>query len=274
MGTSLGALPPAGEVHGGFRRLIAARPGERLAALSAGQRAPRPHRYDSHPPIAERIALIEKLPSDHRNDASGEEPAALTLLRDPDRLFAELEALTLPRGADQLRRMSWDELAMARAVADAEGWSQPLRLAVARALRAAAEGTDGTAVSRGATDQAEAEAELPDLDGVLDAFDRGLLWMEVAKRMPRPPQTYRLTGQSARNFIRPRIFDGLAGLVHLRLAATGQATPDIAWSGQPGLALPAVWEKGMDDALDAATADAPDTAPLRALLGGSPSASA
>jgi hypothetical protein len=63
---------------------------------------------------------------------------------------------------------------------------------VAGALRAAAEGPDGTAVSRGATDQAAAEAELPDLD----------------------------------------------------------------------------------DALDAATADAPDTAPLRALLGGSPSASA
>jgi Zn-dependent protease with chaperone function len=274
MGTSLDALPPVGEIHGGFRRLIAARPGERLTALSAGQRAPRPHRYDSHPPMAERIALIEKLPADDRKDASADEPAALTLLRDPDRLFAELEARTLPPGADQLRRMSWDDLVMARAVADAESWSQPLRLAVARALRAAAEGTDGTAVSRGATDQVAAETELPGLDDVLDTFDRGLLWMEVAKRMPQPPQTFRLTGLSARNFIRPRIFDGLAGMVHLRLAATGQATPDIAWSGQPGLALPEIWEKGMDDALDAATADSPDTAPLRALLAGTHSVSA
>ncbi|MEV4561009.1 hypothetical protein AB0K51_28985 [Kitasatospora sp. NPDC049285] len=41
------------------------------------------------------------------------------------------------------------------------------------------------------------------------------------------------------------------------------------WSGQPGLALPDAWEHGMDDALDAAVADTPDTEPLRALLAGS-----
>jgi Zn-dependent protease with chaperone function len=298
MGTSLDALPPVGEFHGGFRRLIAARPGDRLAALSAGQRAPRPHPYDSHPPIAERVALIEKLPADGRNGAwagtplgsaagsgagsgagtppgsSADEAAALTLLRDPDRLFAELEARTLPPGSDRMRRMSWDDLTMARAVADAESWSQPLRLAVARALRTAADGPDGTAVSRSATHQAAAERELPGLDDVLDAFDRGLLWTEVARRMPKPVRASRLTGLSARNFIRPKVFDGLAGMVHLRLVATGQATPDIAWAGQPGLALPAAWEKGMDDALDAATADEPDTAPLRALLAGTPSVTA
>ncbi|MFF1837376.1 hypothetical protein ACFVXE_24680 [Streptomyces sp. NPDC058231] len=46
------------------------------------------------------------------------------------------------------------------------------------------------------------------------------------------------------------------------------ATADIAWSQRPGLALPEAWEKGMDDALDAAVADIPDTAPLRSLLAG------
>ncbi|MGW5658720.1 hypothetical protein ACWEWG_01265 [Streptomyces sp. NPDC003758] len=35
-----------------------------------------------------------------------------------------------------------------------------------------------------------------------------------------------------------------------------------------GLALPEDWEKAMDDAVDAAVADTPDTAPLRALLAG------
>lgn len=50
-------------------------------------------------------------------------------------------------------------------------------------------------------------------------------------------------------------------MVHLRLAETGHATSDIAWAGQPGLALPEAWEKGMDDALDAAVADTPNTAP-------------
>ncbi|MGW3985416.1 peptidase, partial [Streptomyces mirabilis] len=92
--------------------------------------------------------------------------------------------------------------------------------------------------------------------------------MEVADRIPKPTQAARLTGASARNFIRPRVFDGVAGMIHLRLAGTGHAAPDIAWSGQPGVTLPEAWEKDMDDALDAAVADTPDTAPLRALLAG------
>lgn len=271
MGSSLGALPPVGEVHGGFPRLLAARTGERLAALSAGQRPPRPHQYDSHPALAERIALIEKLPADDRPDQPDDEPTGLTLLRDSDRVFAELEARTLSRKAALLRRMSWDDLAMARALDDAEGWSRPLRVAVARALRSSEQraGAGGTlTVRRDATAGEVGDDLLPGLEEILDAFDRGLLWMEVADRMPKPHQATRLIGPSARNFIRPRIFDGIAGLVHLRLAESGHAEPDIAWSGQPGLTLPTSWEKGMDDAIDAAVADTPDTAPLRALLAG------
>ncbi|MBE8472092.1 M48 family metallopeptidase [Streptomyces justiciae] len=268
MGSALEALPPVGEVHGGFRRMLAARSGEQLAALRAGQRPPRPHPYDSHPPTAERIALIEQLPADDRPEQStadlADEPAALTLVRDADRVFAELEARTSAPEAALLRRMSWDDLAMARAVADAEEWSGPLRLAVARTLRSSGPGTR----EEGADDG------LPGLEEILDAFDRGLLWMEIADRMPKPYQAARLTGQSARNFIRPRVFAGIAGLIHLRLAESGHAAPDIAWSGQPGLILPEAWEKGMDEAIDAAVADTPDTAPLRTLLRASAQADA
>ncbi|AZP15345.1 peptidase [Streptomyces aquilus] len=264
MGSAWKALPPVGEVHGGFRRLLAARSGEQLAALRAGQRPPRPHPYDSHPPLAERIALIEGLPADDRPEQSPadptDEPASLTLLRNADRVFAELETRTSAPEAALLRRMSWDDLTMARAVADAEEWSGPLRLAVARTLRSEADAVRET------TSGETADGLLPGLEEILDAFDRGLLWMEIADRMPKPYQAARLTGQSARNFIRPRIFDGIAGLIHLRLAESGDAVPDIAWSGQPGLILPESWEKGMDDAIDAAVADTPDTAPLRTLL--------
>ncbi|MER5637982.1 M48 family metalloprotease [Kitasatospora sp. NPDC002227] len=247
LGEPVAALPPVGEVSGGFRRMLAARTAEQLAGLAAGRRPPRPHPYDSHPPTAERIALIEQLPPGGDDRSAG--PGALTLLRGADQLFAELEACALPPEAAAMRRMEWDELVLARAVADAEGWSRPLRLAVARALRSQA--PDG---------------ELPGLAEILDAFDRGVLWPEAADRMPKPPQAARLTGVAARNFVRPRVFDALAGLVHLHLVASGRATADIAWSGQPGLALPEVWEEGMDEALDAATADTPDTAPLRTLL--------
>ncbi|WP_033222935.1 M48 family metallopeptidase [Kitasatospora phosalacinea] len=256
LGEPLGALPPVGEVDGGFRRLLAARTAEQLAQLATESRPPRPHPYDSHPPTAQRIALIEALPPGGGDRPDG--PGALSLLREPDQLFVALEARTLPPQASSMRRISWDDLVLARAVADAEGWSRPLRLAMARTLRSS-----------------EPDGELPGLEEVLDAFDRGLLWPEVADRMPKPPQAARLTGQSARNFLRPRIFDALAGLVHLRLVALGQARADIAWAGRPGLALPKMWEEGMDDALDAATADTPDTAPLRALLASrTPAASA
>lgn len=243
LGEPLGVLPPVGEVYGGFRRLLAARPGERLAVLSAGQRSPRPHRYDSHPPTAERGALIEKLPADGRTDGAENEPAALTLLRDVDGVFAAIEARTLPHKAAPLRRMSWENLVMARAIVDAEGWSRPLLVAVARALRSSAQVADGAAPARQGVPSGQLEeAVLPGLEEVLDAFDRGLLWMEVADRMPKPPQAARLTGPSARNFIRPKIFDGLVGMVHLRLAGAGRATPEIAWSERPGLALPEEWE--------------------------------
>jgi hypothetical protein len=258
MGTKLGMLPPVGEVHGGFRRLLAARSDAELVTLAAGERKPRPHAYDSHPPMAERIARIEELPEDGRADASAHEPTALALLRDADQVFAELEVCALPPEVARLRRLSWDDLVMVRALADADGWSKPLRVAVARALRSEAGGRAGGEIV--------ADAELPDLAEVLDAIDRGLLWTEVAGRMPVPDQASRLTGESARNFVRPRVFDGLAGMVHLHLVRAGRAAPDIAWSGVPGIALPAAWEAGMDDALDAAVSDTPDTAPLRTLL--------
>ncbi|MGW3914350.1 M48 family metalloprotease [Streptomyces sp. NPDC005070] len=283
MGDPMGALAPVGEVCGGFRRLVAARPGDRLAVLTAGTRPPRPHRYDSHPPDSERIARIEELATDGRTDGA-DAPVALTLLRDAELVFAALEARLLPEGAAQLTRMSWEDLVMARAVVDAEGWSRPLRVAVNRALRsseeprapqASAQVADGEALVRqgGPTAQPN-EADLPGLDEVLDAFDRGLLWMDIADRMPKPPQAARLTGPSARNFIRPEIFDGLAGMVHQHLVRNGHAVPDTGWSGQPGLTLPEQWEKGLDDALDAAVADTPDTTPLRSLLAGSERVSA
>lgn len=258
MSTQLGALPPVGEVHGGFKRLLAARSTDALAALSAGQRKPRPHEYDSHPPMAERIARIEELPTDGRTDESANGPTALALLRDPDRVFAELETCVLPPKTAELRRLSWDDLVMTRALADAEGWSKPLRVAVARSLR-----TESGVRAGG---ELVANDELPGLAEVLDAIDRGLLWTEIANRIPKPDQASRLTGESARNFIRPKIFDGLAGMVHLHLAKAGHAAPDVAWSGVPGITLPDAWEAGMDDAIDTAVSDTPDTAPLRALL--------
>ncbi|WP_448316644.1 M48 family metalloprotease [Streptomyces sp. CO7] len=264
IGESVGALPQRGEVYGGFRRMLEGRSSTDLAALSAGQTPSRPHEYDSHPPIAERIALIEALPEDGRTAAPDDARPALTLLREADEVFTALEACTLGPEVSALPRVRWDDLVMARAVADAAEDSRPLQVATARALRAESADDRGGRAPRPVADDA-----LPDLEDVLDAFDRGLLWMEIADRIPKPQQASWLTGASARNFVRPLVLDGLAGLIHLRLVREGQAAPDLAWSGaRPGLALPEEWERDMDEALDAAVADAPDTALLRSLLAG------
>lgn len=87
MGSVLEALPPHGEVHAGFRRMLAARTSEQLALLASQQRSSRSHPYDSHPPTAERIALIEELPTDGNPDGTTIEAVALTLLHDSDQVF-------------------------------------------------------------------------------------------------------------------------------------------------------------------------------------------
>jgi hypothetical protein len=85
--------------------------------------------------MAERIARLEQLPAADRPDEPTDEPTGLALLRDADRLFTALEARALSQESALLRRESWDELVISRALADAEGWSQPLRVAVARTSR-------------------------------------------------------------------------------------------------------------------------------------------
>jgi Zn-dependent protease with chaperone function len=253
MGAPVGALPPEGEFYGGYLRFLDARPEGEPAALAEGRRRRPPHKYDSHPPDTERLAAIEAAPdaapgAPSGTAAPGDAPAR-ALLRDPAGVLAALEAAALPHQMARFRRLSWDDLVLARARHDAETWSRPLRQTVVRAQGAPA-----------------ADAGLPELEAVLDAFDDGILWTDVVPRLPKPASAGYLTGEAARNYIRPRLFDALAGLVHLRLLDAGLAAPDPGWRTSPGLVLPPEWECSMDAALDAAIADTPDTAPLRALL--------
>jgi hypothetical protein len=220
--------------------------------------------------MPERVARVAELPDDGRPDDPSA-PLALSLLRDADTVLAAVESATLTAQASGLPHVDWDRLVVLRTVSDFHGYAEPLRKAVQRAVRATAPAAPAAATPApdfAASAASAAAAELPDLDGVLDAIDRGLLWMAIADRMPKPDKAARLTGASARNFIRGDIWNGVAGLVQLRLLEQGLARPDIAWGGVPGFALPEEWEAGMDAAIDAALADAPDTAPLRALLAG------
>ncbi len=65
LGVGAGLLPPPGEVFGGVRHLLAARADE-LEELRRDLPTEPASPYDSHPPIAERVARLEALPDDGR----------------------------------------------------------------------------------------------------------------------------------------------------------------------------------------------------------------
>ncbi|WP_306341003.1 M48 family metallopeptidase [Streptomyces sp. AS13] len=107
LGVDAGLLPPPGEFLGGFRHLLAARHAE-LDALRGELPTEPVSPYDSHPPIAERVARIEALPDDGR--ASDPVRPSLSLLADADRSFAAVEETVLTPAALGLRRLDWPEL--------------------------------------------------------------------------------------------------------------------------------------------------------------------
>jgi Zn-dependent protease with chaperone function len=254
LGADVGAMPPPGQVYGGFPQMLAARGPAGIAALAEGRRPVRkPSLYDSHPPMAERVALVQALPDDGRTDDPAA-PPALTLLQNAGPVTAAVEAATLSGKIAALPRLDWPELLMATARAEAGAEAEQFQKAVSRAVHSAA--GEGTPAPR----------ELPGLPAVLDAIDAGLLWMAVADRMPKPAAASRLTGESARNFIRPAVSDGLTSLVELHLIAAGRTRPVVSWSAQPRLGLPPQYEARLAPAVASAVAEVPDTAPLRDLL--------
>lgn len=240
LGTGAGLLPPHGEVFGGLRHLLAGRSEEleeMRRALPEEEQSP----YDSHPPIAERIARIEQLPDDGRA-LTGARPA-LSLLTDPARSFAELEHSALTAEARQLRRTAdWPQLVQESMVWHAEQDAEPLRNATTEV-----HGGDGS------------------LACVLDAVDAGRLW-EVADRLPKSQEAQAATGRAAREFARPQVRGRLSRMVVVELARRGLARWELSWADSARLRLPDGYEEELKQALDAAVADVPDTGELRRLL--------
>ncbi|MFE6226434.1 MULTISPECIES: M48 family metallopeptidase [unclassified Streptomyces] len=234
LGTEFGLLPPRGEVFGGVRHLLAARAGE-LSELCEQLPDEPSSPYDSHPPAAERVARIEALPDDGRG---AETPGpALGVLASPQDALAAVEDVSLTPEALRMRRLDWPDLvheAMSARVARS-----------AEELRAAAGG-----------------AALP---AVLDAVDAGAAW-EIAGRLPKSDEAAAATGRAAREFARPALRRGLSAMVTDELLRSGRARWELSWSGPATLRLPDGAADALPAALDAATADRPDTAPLRALL--------
>ncbi|MCX5584850.1 M48 family metalloprotease [Streptomyces erythrochromogenes] len=241
LGVGAGLLPRPGEVFGGLRKLLDAR-SEDLDDLRRELSTEPASPYDSHPPLAERVARIEALPDDGRGGQSAR--PALALLSDAGAALAALEQVVLTPEALALKRVDWEDLVH-------ESMTQY--------------------VGQGAEEIREtfaAEGAGPGLPALLDAIDAdpAVRW-RIADRFPKSEEAAAATGRTAREFARPVVRRALNQLVTVELTGRGAARWQLSWSDSAALRYPADgFEEQLRLALDAVVADLPDTEPLRKLV--------
>ncbi|MFG2940055.1 M48 family metalloprotease [Streptomyces sp. NPDC048282] len=242
-------LPPRGEFFGGFGRMLTARAAE-LARLREKLPTEPASPYDSHPPIADRVARVEELPADGRGAEDG--GPALALLADPARTLAALEDEVLTDEVRQFER--------------APGWEPLLDSSMAVGLA-----TLDTPLHRALAFHTQA---LPTLPALLTVIDDGQLW-QLAQRLPLSEEAAATRAEEFRERVRPVLRDCLQSMVLAEFSARSLLHWEFSWSRPAAVRLPgsasdldgeAGTEAALGAAVDAALADHPDTAPLRALL--------
>ncbi|MCX5194767.1 M48 family metalloprotease [Streptomyces sp. NBC_00249] len=241
LGVRAGLLPLPGQFHGGFRLLLDARR-EELDELRTELPTKPVTPFDSHPPLAERVARIEALPDDGR--APRAPRPALALLHDADAAMAALEPVTLSPEALALERLDWADLVH----------TSLTRYAAQDAA--------------GAREAVAAEGAGPDLAALLTALDTDpQLRGRLAERLPKSAEAAAATGRTAREYARSALRAALELLVTAELTQRGAARWQLSWSGPATLRLPSDgFADRLEAALDAAVHDAPDTEPLRKLV--------
>ncbi|WP_249374744.1 M48 family metalloprotease [Streptomyces sp. I05A-00742] len=239
LGLRAGLLPPHGQFYGGLWYLLSD-PGRRAEVERLSRELPEgePSPYDAHPPMAERVRLIEALPDDGRG-AGAPVQSSLVLLDDPEGVLARLEEATLAPEVLELRRAPWPELVHLGIRANYAADAEHLR-------RAAAEFTGGDGSLR----------------ALLDAVDGGLLW-HIAGRLPGASQD---GGEVLPHEILAELRHGLSRLAVLELVDARWAGWELSWSGAARLHLPEGYAESLPGAVAAVAAEIPDTRPLRGLL--------
>ncbi|WP_316779236.1 M48 family metallopeptidase [Streptomyces sasae] len=249
LGVQARRLPPRGQFFGGFGRMLTAREAELARMREMLPTEPRSP-YDSHPPIANRVLRIEELPADGRGEEA--DGPALAVLADPARTLAALEDAVL---TDEVRKFE-----------HAPEWEQLLDSSMAAGLASL-----DTPLHRALAFHTEARPSLPAL---LTVIDDGQLW-QLAQRLPLSGQTATVEGRAFRELVRPVLRDSLQSMVLAEFSARSLLHWEFSWSRPAAVRLPgsasdldgeAGTEAALDAAVDAALADHPDTAPLRALL--------
>ncbi|QFR00009.1 M48 family metalloprotease [Streptomyces phaeolivaceus] len=243
LGAEARLMPPRGEFFGGYGRLLSGRQLE-LVGLRTELPTEPASPYDSHPPIADRVARIEALPADGRADEA--RGAAIGLLADPDRVLVALEDAVLTENVLGFRRTAdWPELLDGSMDARFATLDTPLHRALARYTK-----------------------DRPSLAALLRVIDDGQLW-QLARRLPMSDEAAEARGRAFREFVRPSLADGLERMVLAELHAHSRLSWDFSWAEPVVVRLPPTpdgTETDLDAAIAAAVADRPDTGPLRTLL--------
>jgi Zn-dependent protease with chaperone function len=225
MGWPAGYLPA--DPFGGYESLRASL-ADRLDELRTNPPTGQVVRYDTHPPMAERVAALEAMAAAPVIELDS--GPATGLLRDPRDVLDAALASALSEKAKDMRRASWDTLAGIHGLAEATSVGAPV---LARA------GGPPTVGSLLAALDAGRIAELTDVPAVAGVGPRG-----------------------RRELARPAMLAGLRAVVRGALAGTGAGRWERDWPSGARY----VTELDLEPALESAVADPPDTAGLRGLL--------
>lgn len=243
-GLSDGLLPHPELALAGFAELLADPDrGKELAEIRENPPVHELDRFDSHPPMPDRIAAIRALPAATPVDAALPAPrSAMGLLVAPDALFAAVAVDMFGERGKGARAVGWDEIAAHTARRGASQNSAPLRDAVA----AVADNAAG-------------------LSALLDLADAGRLG-EVLDRLPRTGPAKNTTGRVAREFAKNALADQLPAWVLGELEARGRAGWASSWSQTTEVVLDPLLGEELSASFDALLAVHTDAAPLRAVL--------
>lgn len=240
VGWDAGVVPFPEEFYTGLHALLSD-PGRQreLAELRTSPPRDKPTPYDSHPPIADRIAAVESLPG----AATTQQAAAITVLRAASSVCAEVARAALPPEATAKRPVDWAELARSAGRASLLRDSASILQTASKAV--------GVPVT--------------DLNTLLDVVDADRLDV-IADALPKSKAAQHATGRAAREFNRTAFRAAITPLVLLALVDGGCARWTHSWSRPVHLEYAEGWEDAVSSALEALLADPPDTRPLRGLL--------
>jgi hypothetical protein len=246
-GLQFGLMPTPPEVFGGFTALLAEP--KRQAELDDVRQSPRKESadpYDSHPPMAERIAALEAL-SDNRSTPDTSEVRAIAILRDPADALARVALRTLQKEVAGKQPVPWDVLAQAAGMHRADERAGPLLAVVSRMTGRPADLVSFTGLVAAGR-----------LNEILDALPRN----EAAQRTGA-------TGRVAREHAKTELASMVSGWIAGHLVRTGRARWAHSWANIEGeLQMPPEYRAELDAAIDALVAVRPDGTRLGNLVHG------